>query len=479
MGLAKKFLGLAVLGVATTLAGCGVPSGTVTSTREAAVLPDGPPIEDITTPFDTALRCLRDTIPAEVSFAVGQVVDSTGKESFSEGGTGKMISQGAGEMVQSALFRAGVTVVNRRDPNIPITETNWGIRDIKKQTPVNFYVSGSINSLDFIPGGGASLEVGGIGPRYRQNRILIGLDLSLTDALTGLVVANIPLQKQIFAKEIGFTAGEFFGPTLISLDVGGMEREAVHFSLRQMLSLATFELLGQISGPASLDTCRSEFENLSPSSRVDEDERADFALNPERIAAIVSNSVGSAASAQTAQEQAQQSGQGSSVPSAEDQEIARIAAERLARELAAQEAQPVPPAALKLGRRATALAARSIAAAENAANAKDPTEAETYANEAMQLMAVAVQALRQGAEIGLSGPEGDAAALIVEQAVVSAQAAKKIAAELALKVEAASVERVTDNSVASDPETQPQQGDGASPKPGTPEYERKMGGDRP
>src|SRR6056297_99377 len=467
----KIFAGAAMIGATLALSSCGLPPGAMTDTSEPASLVDGPPIEDITTPFDTALRCMRDQIPTEVSFAVGQVVDSTGKESFSDGGTGKMLSQGAGEMVQSALFRAGVTVINRRDPNILITETNWGIRDIRKQTPVNFYVSGSINSLDFIPGGGGSVEVNGIGPRYRQNRILIGLDLSLTDALTGLVVANVPLQKQIFAKEIGFSAGKFFGPTLISLDLGGMEREAVHFTLRQMLSLATFELLGQIAGPQVLASCRDNFSTLSPSLGADLEASDPFSLDPERIAKIVSNALeNTGVTPDPAAGQGQSGGQ-SSVPSAEDQQMARAAAERLARELAAKEAQSAPPAALKLGKRATALAGRAIAAAENAANAKDATEAGTYADEAMQLMSVAVQALRQGAEIGLTGPEGDAAALIVEQAVASAQAAKQLVAE-----KAQASEPTPDAAEPDAPTPQaPPADETAAPKPGTPEFDRKLG----
>ena len=31
---------------------------------------------------------------------------------------GKMVTQGAGDMVQSALFQAGVNLMNRRDPRI-------------------------------------------------------------------------------------------------------------------------------------------------------------------------------------------------------------------------------------------------------------------------------------------------------------------------------------------------------------------------
>lgn len=147
----------------TALAACSYPPGSFEPASRNARLVDGPPIEDVVTSFDTALSCLRGKIQPGIIFAVGQVVDATGKETYADGGTGKFVTQGAGEMVQSALFRAGVSVVNRRDPNISITEANWGIRDIKRQMPVNFYVSGSINSLDFIPGGGVSAQIAGIG----------------------------------------------------------------------------------------------------------------------------------------------------------------------------------------------------------------------------------------------------------------------------------------------------------------------------
>ncbi|WP_420395801.1 CsgG/HfaB family protein [Nioella sp.] len=177
-------------------------------------LPEGPPVEEIVTIFDDALHCLRGHIPAGLTFAVGEVVDATGRESYSDGGAGRFISQGAGEMVQSSLFRSGAAVVNRRDPAIAVMETQWGIRDIQRQLPVNFYISGSINSLDFIPGGGASISVAGVGPSYRQSRILVGLDLSMTDALTGRIVASVPLQRQMFSREVGASVGRFFGALL-------------------------------------------------------------------------------------------------------------------------------------------------------------------------------------------------------------------------------------------------------------------------
>ena len=112
-------MALMTMSVAGTLAGC-VPAQSMRTAQDVNMaMPHGPAMEDITTPFDEALSCLRNKIPSDVFFSVGQIGDTTGKEQYADGGTGKLVTQGAGDMVQSALFRAGVSVVNRRDPNIP------------------------------------------------------------------------------------------------------------------------------------------------------------------------------------------------------------------------------------------------------------------------------------------------------------------------------------------------------------------------
>ena len=41
--------------------------------------------------------------------------------------SGKFVTQGAGDIVQSALFQAGTTVVNRRDPRIMETEIHEAV----------------------------------------------------------------------------------------------------------------------------------------------------------------------------------------------------------------------------------------------------------------------------------------------------------------------------------------------------------------
>ena len=258
-----KPLTLAV-SVLMTLSAC---TGMKVPAKKPAEMVQGPPITDIFTPFDLALTCLKGQFRPDIAFSVGAVTDLTGKEVVANGGSGKFVTQGGGEMVQSALFQAGVTLLNRRDPRIIEAEQKFGIRDVKKMRASDYFVTGSINSLDFIPGGGFDIEVGGVGPMYSQTRIIVGLDLSLTDAKTSQIVANVALQKQIVAQDFALNSGRFVGRTLFNVQIGGGEREATNFALRQMLNLATFELLSQVIPPSSFAECRAkipaEFGSLS------------------------------------------------------------------------------------------------------------------------------------------------------------------------------------------------------------------------
>jgi len=258
-GARLRYLRLATaIGICVVLSACTATA--ITPPKADAKLLEGPPVSDIVTPFDKALTCLHGRISKNVVFSVGAILDQTGKESFTDGGVGKFVTQGAGDMVQSALFKAGTTIVNRRDPRVTTTEMEWRIRDNRRIIPTSYYVTGSINSLDFIPGGGVEAEVAGVGAKFRQNRMLVGIDLALTDAATGRIIANVPIHKQIFASEYGASAGRFFGDTLVNAQIGGREREALHFALRQMLYLGTFELLTQVMKVDNYAQCRAHID---------------------------------------------------------------------------------------------------------------------------------------------------------------------------------------------------------------------------
>lgn len=372
------------------LAACDL--GALITTSRNVELPTGPPITDVITVFDEALMCLNGRIPADVAFAVSQIRDNTGK---SDGGGSSLVTLGAGDMVQSALYRAGIQVINRRDSEIMVTEANWGIRDIRRQTPVNFYISGSINSLDFIPGGGVSATVSGIGPRIRQNRILMGLDLVISDAFSGQVVGSVSLQKQIFTREFGLSLGTFFDDILMTGDAGYIEREALHFSLRQMLNLASFELLSQIMEPAAFAPCQqkiAEYSGLLGDSglertRPDGPAPALAVSTPERMPAVATPNAG-----------VQQQSATASVPQYE-----------------------------LLRQNATRLAARAITAARASEAAGTRREAAQKAAESLQLANAALQRLQEAAAAGLDGDDGDVAAVVIQQAIQDSRAAASAA----------------------------------------------------
>ena len=140
-----------------------------------------PTISTASTAYDPALQCLDGRITQSANFGVGVIADLSGREQVTEGGTGRFVTQGAGDMVQSGLALAGVRVVNRRDPRILDTEVNWGVVGRETIQASTFYITGSITSFDFLSGRGAYVQIGGAGPRISVNRVLIGVDLALTD----------------------------------------------------------------------------------------------------------------------------------------------------------------------------------------------------------------------------------------------------------------------------------------------------------
>jgi curli biogenesis system outer membrane secretion channel CsgG len=221
----------------------------------------GPAITDIVTPFDVALTCLDGIIAREAVFGVGRIPDNTGLRAETAGSE-FMITAGAGDIVQSALFKAGVTVVNRRDMGTSVMESQWGIRDLSTQRPAMFVITGSISSLDFVPASGFQVIIGGFGSRARMGRVIVGLDMTVTNTSTGVIVANVALTKQIVARETGFEAARVINSLIVDLDLGLSEREALSFALREMLQFATFELLIQMMPVDKWQPCA---DDISPS----------------------------------------------------------------------------------------------------------------------------------------------------------------------------------------------------------------------
>ncbi|GJL79099.1 MAG: hypothetical protein NPINA01_20880 [Nitrospinaceae bacterium] len=234
-----------ILAISLLVLGSGCAA--TTPFKEDMKLTEGPkPVTQIMTPYDSLLSCLSSTyLGKKASIGVGAVSDETGKFSISDSGNGKFVTQAAGDIVQSALLQSKVVkVVNRRDPRVMKLEAAFGgkVKWIKS----DYHITGSINSLDFLPGGGIDASVYGVGAKYRQHRMLIGMDLFLTDTRTSEVIAHSSIFKQVVADEIGANIGRFFGDILVAVDLGEQHREAVHFALRNMLKMAVYEMMSDL-----------------------------------------------------------------------------------------------------------------------------------------------------------------------------------------------------------------------------------------
>ncbi len=265
-----------VLALSVLVLGSGCAA--TTPLKEDMKLTEGPmPVSQIQTPYDSLLSCLSSSyLGKKASIGVGAVSDETGKFSISDNGNGKYVTQAAGDIVQSALLQSNVVrVVNRRDPRVMKLEAAFGGK--VKWINSDYHITGSINSLDFLPGGGIDASVYGVGAKYRQHRMLIGMDLFLTDTRTSEVVGHSSIFKQVVADEIGANIGRFFGNVLVAVDMGEQHREAVHFALRNMLKMAVFEMMSDLYNVDS-KSCSSILKNVEGVQDI----------NPQPIAASAS-----------------------------------------------------------------------------------------------------------------------------------------------------------------------------------------------
>jgi len=218
--------------------------------EENVPTPPGPPIvSNLVTPFDQALQCLAETTPRDVRrkmiFGVGEIADLTGKEQMTDGGSGKFVSQGLGDVLQTALVQAGALVVNRRDMRVLVFD-----RDRAKLphniVPTTHHFTGSINRLDFFPGASVQVGVDGIGAGVRQYRVMVGMNIALTDTRTGEVQKVQALDKQIVGDEVKAGVGRFFGSSLVEVGVNGGSREPLQFVSAQMVKLAGYNTLADV-----------------------------------------------------------------------------------------------------------------------------------------------------------------------------------------------------------------------------------------
>ncbi len=210
-------------------------------------------VTDNDTPYSQCLKTLKNIKVNNLpTFAVGEVSDKTGQVNLDSNSNGHALTQGASEMVISALSKTGkALMVERLDLRIPLAEVKLAeqkrltrsVEDYGKLPASDFILVGAITELNYnIVSGGAQLYIRGIGGGARTVVINVGLDLRVIDSRNFRIRYVSSLQKQILGYEVEANVFRFFGDTLIELDAGGIKNEPLQLGVRSVIEMAVYQI---------------------------------------------------------------------------------------------------------------------------------------------------------------------------------------------------------------------------------------------
>jgi curli biogenesis system outer membrane secretion channel CsgG len=224
------------------------------------------PVTSNATPYT---RCLQDLATIQVGdnlpvIAVGEVADKTGM--YRPEGLSRELSQGASEMLISALYKTGkVRLTERWDLRIPLAEMRLVeqnmIRTLRPEDynirPSDFVVLGALTELNYnIFSGGAGAFVAGFGAGARGVVVNVALDLRVIQSRTLDVPYAVSLQKQIVGTEVEANVFRFFGNQLVGLDLGGIHNEPLQLGVRSVVEMAVYQIMTDYLGLPQSERCR-------------------------------------------------------------------------------------------------------------------------------------------------------------------------------------------------------------------------------
>lgn len=256
--------GFGLLATALVLGACGTgpyPSGGVKPNFSF-------PVTTNETPYSACLRSLSkvpgDNLPV---FSVGEVADKTGQvQSESGSAYSTVLSQGAAEMVMSALYKTNkVHLSERFDLRVPLAEMKMAEQGLLQASGAarkgavrgsDFVVVGALTELNYnIVSEGVQLAISGIGGGGRTVIINVALDLRVIDTRTFDVRYVATLQKQIYGYEVSANVFRFFGTRLVEFDAGRIQNEPLQLGVRSVVEMGVYQIMTDFLGMPSTPQC--------------------------------------------------------------------------------------------------------------------------------------------------------------------------------------------------------------------------------
>jgi len=231
------------------------------------------PVTDNRTPYSSCLASLAhlqgySKLP---TISVGEVADKTG--TFEREGLSRELTQGATEMVMSALFKTGKARLQERwDVRVPMAEMKLASQNMLvgrnysdyKINASDFVIVGAITELNYnIISGGVGLGISGIGASTRAVVINVALDLRVINPLTFEVPYITSLQKQIYGVEVDANVFRFFGTELVEFEAGGIRNEPLQLGVRSVVEMAVYQIMTDFLKLPDVDDCHLKEANFN------------------------------------------------------------------------------------------------------------------------------------------------------------------------------------------------------------------------
>lgn len=244
-----KALGIGVL-LSTALTSCaGLAPGDASGVKPLVVYP----VTSNDTPYSQCLRKLQTVAATNLPvFAVGEVADKTGQVQYYDK-AGNNLTQGAAEMIMSALYKTGKAhLVERYDLRIPLAEVklaeqnrlNRSVDQFGKLPSTDFIIVGALTELNYnIVTGGVGLRVAGIGAGARMAVVNVALDLRVINSKNFAVAYVSTLQKQIYGYEVSADVFRFFDTTFVELQAGSVRNEPLQLGVRSVAEMAVYQIM--------------------------------------------------------------------------------------------------------------------------------------------------------------------------------------------------------------------------------------------
>jgi curli production assembly/transport component CsgG/holdfast attachment protein HfaB len=236
--------------------------------------------------MEPAFQCIRDetaTLSTPVRVAVSNIVDRTGKISYEAAQGGTLVTQGASEMVISAVGELGDNVwqIERYDTGIMTTEIEMGKQSllgtgprqvqpliVGQYLPSDYYIAGAVTNVNGnIRSGGFGININGYGVNQRYFVMDVDVDLRIVHTASGRVVKTSTKTKQVIGVQSDTGAFAFQGDYLLDIQAGEKNQEALNLGVRTALEYAVIELMPYAFGSTQPKRC-AEYADQIMTNRI-------------------------------------------------------------------------------------------------------------------------------------------------------------------------------------------------------------------